>query len=148
MNEQLERDLKTALLAGDKQTVETLKGLKSAIQYEAVSKKVKPQDLDDSQIEAVVTREAKKRQEAAELYKNAGESERAQKELSEKEILSRYLPDQMSEDEVQKLVEVELAKIENPSIKDMGMVIAAVKAKTAGAADGALIAKLVRERLG
>jgi len=148
VNEQLERDIKTALLSGDKQTVETLKGLKSAIQYEAVSKNLKSQDLDEEQIQTVIIREAKKRQEAAELYKNAGEIERADKELSEKAILSKYLPQQMSEEEISELVDEEVAKLENPSIKDMGSVIGTVKSKTGGAADGSLIARLTKERLG
>src|SRR6266404_2231721 len=97
MQEQIERDLKTALLAGDKLTTETLKGIKNALQYEAVSKSTKPEELDEDTVQSVVAKEAKKRQEAADLYQNAGESERADKELAEKKIIAKYLPEQIGE---------------------------------------------------
>jgi uncharacterized protein YqeY len=95
MLEQLEKDIKTALLAGDKTKTETLKVLKSALQYEAVAKKLKPEDLTDEQIQAVLAREAKKRTEAADLYEKAGEAERAAKEKAEKDLIAAYLPAQM-----------------------------------------------------
>jgi uncharacterized protein YqeY len=147
MQEQIERDLKTALLAGDKETVETLKGLKSALQYDAVAKNLKAKALDDEQVQTVLAREAKKRTEAAELYKSAGETERAGKELREKEVISKYLPEQISEAEVSKIVDEEIAKIESPGIREMGRVISAVRGRTGGAAEGSLIAKLVKEKL-
>lgn len=147
MQQQIERDIKTALLSGDKEKVETLKGLKNAIQYEAVAKKIKPEEMDEQQVLAVLGREAKKRQEAFQLYTSAGETERAEKEANEKKIIKTYLPDQLSEDEVSLMVNEELQKIENPTIKDMGRLIGAVKARTSGAGDGSLIASLVKKAL-
>jgi uncharacterized protein YqeY len=147
MLDELERDIKTALLAGDKETVETLKGVKTAIQYEAVSKKLKSENLTSEQIQAVLTREAKKRQDAADLYKTAGENDRADKELREKATIAKYLPEQMDEAKVAEIVEQEIARLEAPSIKEMGQIIGAVRAKTAGQADGSLIARLVKEKL-
>jgi uncharacterized protein YqeY len=147
MQEQIERDLKTALLAGDKITVETLKGLKSAIQYEAGARRLKSHDLDDEQVQTVLAREAKKRQEAAGLYESAGEGERAAKELQEKTIIDQYLPAQMDEAKVAEIVSEEVAKVEGAAPNDMGRLIGAVKGRTGGAADGALIARLVKERL-
>jgi uncharacterized protein YqeY len=147
MQEQIERDLKAALLAGDRLTSETLKGIKSALQYEAVAQSVKVNDLSDEVIQKVIAKESKKRQEAAELYKNAGEQERTSKELQEKSVIDKYLPEQMTEDELLPIVEAEVSSFDNPSLKDMGKIIGAVKAKTEGSADGAVIAKLVKQRL-
>jgi uncharacterized protein YqeY len=147
MQEQIERDLKAALLAGDRLTSETLKGIKSALQYEAVAQSVKVNDLGDEVIQKVIAKESKKRQEAAELYKNAGEQERTSKELQEKSVIDKYLPEQMTEDELLPIVEAEVSSFDNPSLKDMGKIIGAVKAKTGGSADGAVIAKLVKQRL-
>ena len=146
MQEQIDSDLKAALLAGEKEKVETLRGLKSAILNEAIAQGVKDKGLDDEQIQKVLTKEAKKRAEAAELYEQAGESERASKEKTEKGIIDAYLPEQASEEEISKVVDEEIAKLDNPSMADMGKIIGAVRGKLA-AADGATIAKLVKEKL-
>lgn len=147
MQEQIERDLKTALLAGDKIRVEVLKGLKNSLQYEAVNQKIKLDQLKVEQIVAVFQREAKKRREAADLYKKAGESARAEAELSEKAIIDGYLPAQLDEAEVAKVVSEEVSKVENPGMAEMGRIIGAVRGRLQGQADGALIARLVKEAL-
>ncbi len=146
MLEQLDKDLKTAMLAGDKTRVEVIKGLKNALLYEAVNLGVKDKGLDEVQSLSVLTREAKKRQEAADLYAQAGEAERAKAELAEKAVIDAYLPEQASEAEVQAAVKEEIAKLDNPSPQNMGQMIGAVRAKL-GAVDGALVAKLVKEAL-
>jgi hypothetical protein len=148
MQQEIERDLKTALLAGEKETVETLKGIKSALQYEAVAKRQSVEELDDQQIENVLAREAKKRQEAQQLYETAGEQERAAKEGREKGIIQHYLPARLSEAEVAEIVSQEFAKLESPTQADMGRLIGAVKARTGNSAEGALIAKLVKDAFG
>lgn len=147
MIEQIQSDLKSSMLAGDKAKVETLRGLKNAMQYEAVALKTKIEDLTDEQIQKVFAREAKKRQEAADIYNKAGEAERAQKELGEKKVIDVYLPEQLGEEAIKSAVDAEIAKLETPSMQDMGKVIGAVKAKLGGSADGAKIARLVREGL-
>jgi len=147
MQEQIERDIKSALLSGDKIRVETLKTIKNALQYEAVAKSVKPGELSEDQVQVVLAREAKKRQEAADLYKTAHETEREQKELAEKTVISAYLPEQMKEEDLKKVVEAEIAKVDNPGLPQMGQIIGAVRAQTKGQADGALIAKFVKEAL-
>jgi uncharacterized protein YqeY len=96
MQDQIDKDLKTALLAGDKAKVETLRGLKNALQYEAVAIGSKDRSLTDEQIQKVLAREAKKRQEAADLYKQGGNQPRADAELAEKAIIDGYLPEQLS----------------------------------------------------
>lgn len=146
MQEQIERDLKAALLAGDRQKSETLKTLKSAIQYESLSGSNKA-ELTDEQIQKVVAREAKKRQEAADIYTKNGASEQAQREMAEKAILEVYLPKQVSEEEIAKIVDEEIGKLTEPGINSMGPIISAVKDRLGTGADGATIAKLVRQKL-
>jgi uncharacterized protein len=147
MQEQIERDLKTALLAGDKPKAETLRGLKSALLNEAIALNARDSGLSDEQIQKVLARESKKRQEAADLYKQGGSDERAGAELSEKVIIDAYLPEQLDEAAVAKLVDEEISKAGNPAMQDMGRLIGAIKARAGGQADGALIAKLVKEKL-
>jgi hypothetical protein len=147
MLDKIERDLKAALLAREKETVDTLKGVKTALQYEAVSKNMKINDLSDEQIQTVLAREAKKRQDAIDLYRSVGEEERAMKETQEKEIIQSYLPAQLSEEEVAAIVKGEIAKLEAPTPGDMGKVIGAVKGRTAQSADGSTIARLTKQFL-
>ncbi|MEX1058882.1 MAG: GatB/YqeY domain-containing protein [Candidatus Saccharimonadales bacterium] len=148
MQEKIESDLKTVLLAGDKPKVETLRGLKSAILNETIALGAKESGLNDEQIQKVLTRESKKRAEAAELYKKGGNNERAEAELAEKAIIDAYLPEQMDESQIAAAVEEEMTKIESPTIADMGRIIGTVKAELGAGADGATIARLVKEKLG
>jgi uncharacterized protein YqeY len=147
VQEQIERDLKAAMLSGDKIKAEILRGLKSALQYEAVSLQSADRTLTDEQVQKVLAREAKKRQDTAEIYKNANEVERANKELSEKKVIGAYLPEQLSEEEIGVVVTQEIEAIGAKSQADMGKVIGAVRSKLGAAADGAVIAKLVKEKL-
>ena len=147
MQEKMERELKTALLAGDKLKTETLRGLKNALQYETIKLRAKDSKLGDEQIQQVLARESKKRAEAAELYKKGGNNERAEAELAEKAIIDSYLPEQVDEATITSAVSQEVAKIESPTMADMGKVIGAVRAKLGAGADGATIARLVKQVL-
>jgi len=145
--QRIEADLKTALLSGDKKTAETLKTVKSSLQYEAVSQSRKLEELKDSDIEPVLQKEAKKRQEAAELYEKAGEQSRSDNERQEKAIIAKYLPQQKDESEISEAITEAISKIDNPSNADMGRIIGAVKAKFGSSADGAVIARLTKQQL-
>lgn len=147
MQEQIERDLKSALLAGDKIKVETLRVLKSAIQNEAIALNPEKKTLSDEQAQKVLMRESKKRQEAADLYKQGGNNERAELELAEKGIIDSYLPEQLDESAITAAVNEEIAKLDSPQMSDMGKVIGAVRAKLGTTADGATIARIVKENL-
>jgi uncharacterized protein YqeY len=147
MQEQIEKDLKQAMLSGDKTKAEILRGLKSAMQYEAVSLQSSDRTLNDEQVQKVLAREAKKRQDTAEIYKNANEIERADKELSEKTVIDAYLPEKLSEEDIGAAVAQEIEKSGAQTSTDMGRVIGAVRAKLGAAADGAVIARLVKEKL-
>lgn len=147
LKQQIEQDLKAALLAGEKDRATTLRGLKSVILYAEVAKGIRDTGLPDDEIIALFVREAKKRQESADLYTKGGAPERAAAELAEKEIIELYLPKQLSEDELIKIIDEAIAGVEATGSAAMGQVIGQVKQKTAGQADGARIAQLVKERL-
>jgi hypothetical protein len=147
LKSRIDQDLKAALLAGDKDRVTTLRGLKSAILYVEVAKGVREQGLPDSEIVEVLSREAKKRQESADLYVKGGSEDKAKFELAEKQVIETYLPSQLSDDELQKVVETTITEIAATGPSAMGQVIGAVKAKTAGQAEGARIAQIVKDRL-
>lgn len=147
MQEQIEKDLKVAMLAGDKLKVETLKGIKSACLNEAIAQGAKETGLSDEQMQKVLARESKKRAEAVEMYEKAGAGDRAETEQSEKAIIDSYLPEQMDEAAIEGAIKEEIAKLENPGPQNMGQVIGAVKAKLGASADGATIARLVKTNL-
>lgn len=147
LKQQIDQDLKQAMLSGDKELATVLRGLKSSILYAEVAEGKREEGLNDEAIVTLLQKEAKKRQESVDLYRQGGDEERASKEEQEKAIIAKYLPAQLSEDEVKTLVGAEVAKLENPSLQQMGQVIGAVKQASKGSADGALIARLVKERL-
>lgn len=147
IKEQIDQDLKQAMLGGDKTLVTTLRGLKSAILYAEVAKGARAGGLSDEDTIDVLSKEAKKRQESADLYRQGGSNERAAAESQEKVVIEKYLPAQLSEAELQTLIDQAMAKIGDTSMQSMGKIIGEVKAQSKGAADGATIARLVKERL-
>lgn len=147
ISKDIDADLKTAMLAGDKTLATTLRGLKSVILYEEVAKGVRDTGLEDEAVITLLSKEAKKRQESADLYVKGGNNEKAQQELTEKTIIEKYLPAQMSEEELIGIIEAVIESTGASSMQQMGQVIGAVKSKTGASADGALIAKIVKEKL-
>jgi uncharacterized protein YqeY len=147
LKEQIDKDLKIAMLSGDKTTVDTLRGLKSVILYDEVAKGQKAEGISDKEIVSLLQKEAKKRQESADLYTTGGNSERAKQELSEKAIIENYLPKSLSDEEVHALVDNILGEFDNPDMSKMGQIIALAKERSGGSADGATIAPIVKARL-
>lgn len=143
----IDQDLKTALLAGDKVLATTLRGLKSVILYAEVAEGNRDQGLSDDAIIVLFAKEAKKRQESADLYVKGGNEEKASAELEEKKVIEAYLPTQLSDEELSGIIDeaIQTLGVSGPSA--MGQVIGAVKQKTAGQADGARIAQLVKQHL-
>lgn len=148
LKKRLDENLKTAMLSGDKELTTTLRGLKSAITYAEVAKNKRAEGLDDSEIVELFTKEAKKRQESADLYIQGGNEARAKAELREKKIIEEYLPPQMSEAELSELIDKAISKTGAADMTQMGKVIGLVKEQAGSAADGATIAKIVKDRLG
>lgn len=147
LKDRINADLKTAMLARDEFRTTTLRGLKAAILNEEVAKGQRDEGLSDDAIEQLVARESKKRDEAAGLFEQGGNQASADKERAEKELLSAYLPEQMSEADLRALVSELVAELKPDGMKDMGRVIGAVKAKAGNTADGALVAQLVKEAI-
>ena len=143
LKEKINADLKVSMLARDSFSTNVLRGLKAAILSEEVAKNKREEGLDDSEIESVIVREVKKRNEAAKLL----DEERANNELKEAEILSKYLPEMMNEEEVLKIVQNEVSKLDEKSPKQMGQVIGSIKAKSGNSIDGSMLAKMVKEEL-
>lgn len=147
LKERIQADLKSAMLARDSLTTQTLQGLKAAILNEEVAKRIRDVGLGESDIENLIIRESKKRDDAAALFQQGGNQASATKELAEKEILSRYMPEQMNESEIKIVVDEIIASLKPSGVKDMGRVIGAVKSKLGNKADGAIVAKIVKNGL-
>ena len=147
LKQQIDQDLKQAMLAGDKTLVTTLRGLKSAILNVEVAKGSREQGLSDEEIIPLLAKEAKQRQESAALYVQGNNQEKAAAELQEKTVIEKYLPEQLSEDEIKKVINEVISTMGEVSMAQMGQVIGAVKQKTGATADGATVARLVKERL-
>ena len=147
MKQRLQDDVKAAMLAGDSLRLETLRGLKSVILYAEVAAGKREEGLTDDEILALFSKEAKKRQESAELYIQGGAQEKADKELAEKAIIEAYLPAQLSEAELAAIIDEVLNEVKPAGLQQMGQVIGQVKSKVGNSADGSLIAKLVKEKL-
>ena len=142
LKEKITADLKTAMLARDAFAANVLRGLKASILNEEVSQNKRDEGLKDDEIEKILTREVKKRKEAASLL----DEERAEIELKEAEIIQKYLPEMMSEEEIRTVVKNKISEL-NADIKQMGAVIGSLKSQFGASVDGALLAKIVKEEL-
>ena len=145
LEQQIEADIKAALLGGDKVRALTLRMVKSALLNVKVNTGKRDVGLNDDEVITILAKESKKRQESADFYVQGRAQDRADKELAEKVIIDSYLPEQLDESEVVALIESTLAEL--GASANMGQAIAAVRARAGANADGALIAKLVKEKL-
>lgn len=147
LKKRIEDDLKAALLGGDRFVGETLRGLKAAILNEEVAQGKRDSGLSDEQIEQIIAKEVKKRNESAAIYDQNQREDAADAERREAEVFSKYLPKQLSEAELKTVVDAKVTELGATDSKMMGQVIGAVKKEVGTTADGAMIAKLVKEAL-
>lgn len=150
LKSRLQDDLTTAIKARDELRSSTLRLTLSAIGYEETAGKV-ARELSDDEVLKVITREAKKRREAADAFEKGGRAEQAERERAEGEVLADYLPKQLSDEELAAVVaeavaEAKAGGAEGP--KAMGAVMKLANAKVAGRAEGGRVAAEVRRRLG
>ena len=145
--QQIETDLKQAMLTGNKTLVTTLRGLKSAILYAEVALGNRDAGLDEQAVIVLLQKEAKKRQESADLYEKGESFDRRDAELAEKQVIEKYLPAQLTESEVIDIVEEVIKELKANSIQQMGQVMSAAKNRLGPTADGSLVARIVKERL-
>ena len=147
LKERINDEMKAALLSGNRFVGETLRNLKAAILNEEVATGKRDEGLADADVEKVIVREVKKRHESATLYRDNGRPELAEPEEREAEILQVYLPEQLNEEALQKIVVAKIAELGASDAKAMGQVIGAVKQQVGNTADGALIAVIVKREL-
>jgi hypothetical protein len=146
LKERLRTDLSAALRARDQVRLRTLRSALTAITNEEVSGKA-ARELSDDEVIKVLTREAKKRREAADAFGAAGRADQAAAERAEGEVLAGYLPAQLSDDELGDLVAEVIAETGATGMSSMGPVMKAVTPRVAGRAEGARVAAEVRKRL-
>lgn len=143
---EIEKDLKSALLSGNKTEVSILKGVKAAILDAEIEKNCRDDGLPEADLVALLQKEAKKRRDTADIYEKAGDNQRRDNELAEVKVIEGYLPTQMSEDQINKIID-EVTGGESISMESFGQIIKAVREKTGGSADGGTIAGLVKKRV-
>lgn len=150
MENRIQTDIMLAMKAKDDVVLTTLRGVKTAImQYKTSSnfKGDRDSNLPDSEVIKIMQKLVKERRETAEVYKNAGREELANKELAEADVIEKYLPKAMTEAEVEELVKVAITEVGATSMKEMGLVIKNVNAKANGRTDGKTISSIVKRLL-
>lgn len=145
--ETIQNDLKAALLGGDRFKGDVLRNLKAAILNEEVAQGKREEGLSDTEVEVVIAREVKKRAESIKLYEANGRPELADAERQESVVLEAYLPQQLTESELIDVVTQTIDEMGATGMQSMGLVIKAVKEKVGNTADGATLARIVKEKL-
>ncbi len=145
MYEKINEDLKNAMKEKDTFKLSVLRMLKSALQLEQIAKK---HELDDNEISAVLKKQVKVRKDSLEEYKKYDKAELVESLEKEIGILDAYLPEEMSESEITKVVEAVIDEVKPTSMKDMGIVMKKVNEQLIGKnADMSLVSKLVKEKI-
>jgi uncharacterized protein YqeY len=147
LKDRLRADLNVAMRARDQVRMRTLRMALTSITNEEVAG-ASARDLSDEEIVKILTREARKRREAAEAFGAAGRSEQAAAERAEGAVLADYLPAQLGDDQLTELVTAAIAETGATGMKSMGQVMKTVTPRVAGRADGARVAAEVRRQLG
>ena len=145
MYEKINEDLKNEMKSKDTFKLSVLRMLKSALQLEQIAKK---HELDDNEISAVIKKQVKVRKDSLEEYKNYDKADEVASLEKEIEVLSVYLPEELSEEEIEKIVLSAVNEIQPTSMKDMGLVMKKVGELLVGKnADMSLVSKLVKEKI-
>ncbi|WP_292529612.1 GatB/YqeY domain-containing protein [Methylocystis sp.] len=135
MREKIAEDLKTAMKAGERAKVDALRLINAALKDKDIEARGAGKTLTDDDLLALLQKMIKSRQESLEIYEKAGREDLAGKERGEIAVISAYLPQQLSEAEVAEAVKTAIAETGATSIKDMGKVVASLKAKYTGRMD-------------
>jgi len=142
IEKQLMEDMKLAMKAGKKLELETIRILRAQIKTASIDKK---DDLTDSEMAQVLQKEAKKRKEAITMYKQGNREDLVNKESAELEIISKYMPDQLSDTELEGIINETISTLQVTSDKDMGRVMGAIMSKVKGKADGKIVQQKVKD---
>ncbi|CAB4673166.1 MAG: GatB/YqeY domain-containing protein [Actinobacteria bacterium] len=146
IKEQLRLDLTEAIRGRDELVSGTIRMVLSAITNEEVAGK-EARVLSDDEVITVLSREAKKRREASEAFETAGRADKAALEKAEGEVIAKYLPAQLSADDIKAMIATAIASTGAAGPSDMGKVMGAIKPLIAGKADGSVVSTLVKEAL-
>lgn len=144
MKERIINDLKEAMKAQDKETLAVIRMVKGAISLEEINTK---KELNDQEVISIIAKQIKTRKESIEDFKKGGRQDLIDKTNSEIEILNKYMPEQLSIEEVDKIID-EIFALENPtSMADMGKVMKIAKERLNGQADMSYVSKKIKEKL-
>ena len=144
IKERISEDMKSAMKAGEKDKLSAIRMLHAAVRKKEIDDRV---DLDDAAVIKVIATLVKQRQDSIEQFKAGGRQDLVDKESAELKLLQGYLPEQMSQDELVRIVEGAIKEANATTQKEMGAVMKVLMPKVAGKADGKLVNQLVRERL-
>ncbi|MBA2270048.1 MAG: GatB/YqeY domain-containing protein [Chthoniobacterales bacterium] len=148
ISERIDSDLKDAMRAKDAGKLSVLRMLKSAIKYAAIEKSGAEGQLDDAEATQVIRKQVKQRQDSIESFEKGGRAELATKEKEELAILSAYLPQAMSGEELATAVREAIAEVGATSRAQMGVVMKSLQGRLAGRADGKSLSQEVQRQLG
>jgi len=136
--------MKAALKSGDKLVLETLRMLRAQMKNVTIAK---GEDLSEEDVFGILSKEVKKRKESIKLYNEGGREELAEKEEKEMKILTAYMPEELSTEELDTIVSKAISETDAEGMKDMGKVMGAVMPQVKGRADGKVIQDLVKAKL-
>lgn len=146
LTEQINQDIKAAMLAKEKEKLEALRAIKSALLLEATSEGANGNVTPEAEAK-IVQKLYKQRIDAAKIYQDQNREDLADVELNQAEVIKAYLPEQMSEEEIKSVVLEIISQVGASSPADMGKVMGPAMSKLKGKADGSLISKIVKESL-
>ncbi|MGD2073425.1 MAG: GatB/YqeY domain-containing protein [Gammaproteobacteria bacterium] len=144
LKEQLQQDMKNSMRGGDKRRLGAIRLIMAAIKQREVDERV---DLDDAGVTAVLDKMAKQRRESIEQYRKAGRDDLVEQESFELEVLKSYLPEQLSDTEIDAMVQEVIQATGASSVRDMGKVMGQLKPRLQGRADMAAVSARIKARL-
>ena len=145
LKDRIQQDVKDAMRAKEKERLATIRLITAAIKQREVDERI---ELDDEQVLVVLDKMCKQRRESITQFEQAGRDDLAAQEKAELELIQQYLPEQLSEAEINELIDAAMKQTGASSIKDMGKVMGQLKPKLQGRADMGAVGSLVKERLG
>lgn len=142
---QINDDMKTAMRAREGETLSSIRFILAAIKNKEIE--LRPKEISDTDIIGVLKKHLKQNQDSIEQYKQTGQIESVEKLAAENKVIQKYVPEALGQEETEKLVSIMIADLKATSVKDMGNVMKALKAKTGGNLDSQLASKIVRTQL-
>lgn len=147
LKQQMDSDIKDAMRAKDKDSLKALRAIKSLILLEETKEGREPGDLSEEEEIKLLSKAAKQRRDSAEIYKEQSREDLAENELKELTVIEKYLPKQLSEEELRATLKEIITEVGATTPKDMGKVMGVATKKLAGQADGKVISGMVKELL-